>query len=133
MLIPVVWWLNALFTATWICTNVSWTCSIVCLPLDALTRVGVTLSLLCCQRVAIFFRLAIGVQLLYSNLHTKFCKTGLQTIGANIGEASVQRSSWIPTMHKCRGCLCGIGTCLQQVFGMEFPCLVCKLRFEESI
>ena len=47
-------------------------CSIICLPLGALTRVGVTLSLLCCQRVAICFRLAIGVQLLYSTLHTKF-------------------------------------------------------------
>ena len=35
-------------------------------------------------------------------------------------------------MHKCRGCLCGIGKCLQQVFGMEFPCLVCKLGSEEA-
>ena len=39
----------------------------------------------------------------------------------------------IQTQHKCRRCLCSIRKCLQQVFGMEFPCLVCKLRFEESV
>ena len=35
-------------------------------------RLPMTLSLLCCQRLVTCFRVAIGVQLLYSKLHTKF-------------------------------------------------------------
>ena len=64
-LIPVVWWLNVLFTAIWICTSVSWMCSIICLPLDALTRVGVTLSLLCCLKAVFCFRPTTCAQLRY--------------------------------------------------------------------
>ena len=71
-----VWRPKVLFTAIWVCTNVSSMCSIIGLPLDAVTRVGVTLSLLCCQKVAICFRPIIGVRVLYSKLYTFFNQMG---------------------------------------------------------
>ena len=59
--------------------------------LDAVTRVGVTLFLLCCQKVAICFCPIIGVRVLYTENYIHFL-----TKWGNIGETSVHWRSISP-------------------------------------
>lgn len=101
-------------------------------PVDALTRVGVTLSFSCCRRVAVCFSLGNGVQLRHSKLYRMFYKTSLQAIDVNIAKTSVQTSSWIPTLHKCRQCLGKLKLCATGV-GNEFPCSVYNYKFQKEI
>ena len=49
------------------------------------------------------------------------------------GHQSKDQVGFRPCTSVEDGCPGGTGKCLQQVFGMEFPCLVCTLKFEESI